>query len=299
MTTPPAGVAAATVLYRPEPGLLDALLSALEADGLPLVIFVNGPVEAAIEARLANLVQATLLRSPANIGLGAGLNAVVEAAQEQGFSDILLFDQDSTPQAGLAAALLAQRAIAGSRHGAVAAIGPVLTPPPGESYLPIRYRRRPGESDAAATAVDFLPTSGTLVSIAAWAAVGPFRADYFVDGIDVEWCFRAWSRGQACLLAERVAMSHRWGHAEEAGGRLPQILRQSPLRAYYYLRNASHGLRLPQFPPGWKAKTAARLLAQAAVLVLRGGAPARSLRLVVRAVRDGLAGRLGPARSAE
>jgi rhamnosyltransferase len=175
----------------------------------------------------------------------------------------------------------------------------VLTPPPGESFLPIRYDRRAGAGDAALSAVDFLPTSGTLVKVAAWRAVGPFRADYFVDGIDVEWCFRAWSRGQACVLAEQVAMSHRWGHAEEEGGRLPQILRQSRLRSFYYLRNASHGLRLAHFPPGWKIKTALRLVAQAGLLVLRGGAPLRTLPLVGRAFRDGLGGRLGPAPSAE
>jgi rhamnosyltransferase len=299
MTRPSAGVAAATVLYRPDPALLDALLAVLEADGLPLFVFVNGPVEAGVEARLAGLARATLLRSPGNIGLGAGLNAVVEAAQAQGFSHILLFDQDSTPAAGLAAALLAQWPAAERVHGVVAAIGPVLTPPPGESFLPIRYHRRAGLSDAALGAVDFLPTSGTLVSISAWCEVGPFRADYFVDGIDVEWCFRAWSRGQACLLAEQVAMSHRWGHAEDEAGRLPQILRQSRLRSYYYLRNASHGLRLAHFPFGWKIKATLRLLAQAGLLVMRGGAPLEMLPLVGRAFRDGLGGRLGPAPSAE
>jgi rhamnosyltransferase len=299
MAAAPAGVAAATVLYHPDRALLDALLTVLEADGLPVFVFVNGPVDPGIEARLARLARATLLRSPVNIGLGAGLNAVVEAAREQGFGHILLFDQDSTPGPGLAQALLGQWAAAERVHGAVAAIGPVLTPPPGESFLPIRYDRRSGTGDAALAAVDFLPTSGTLVSIQAWGVVGPFRADYFVDGIDVEWCFRAWSRGQASVLAEQVTMSHRWGHAEADGGRLPQILRQSRLRSYYYLRNASHGLRLAHFPPGWKLRTALRLLAQAGLLVLRGGAPLRMLGLAGRAFRDGLTGRLGPAPSAE
>ena len=299
MLTPAATIAAATVLYRPEPGLLDALLSALEADALPILIFMNGPVGAEAEARLARLEQTTLLRSPVNIGLGAGLNAVCEAAEAQGLSHILLFDQDSTPGPGLAAALLGAWRGSEARHGPVAAIGPLLTPPPGESFLPIRYDRRPGGDDPALTAVEFLPTSGTLVSLAAWRIVGPFRADYFVDGIDVEWCYRAWSRGQACVLAETVAMSHRWGHAETEEGRLPQILRQSPLRSYYYLRNASHNLRLRHFPAGWKARTGFRLLAQAGLLVLRGGAPLKRLRLVARAFRDGLSGRLGAAPSAE
>lgn len=298
MDSAPAGVAAATVLYGPDPALLDALLTVLESDDLPLFIFVNGPLEAVVETRLAGLARATLLRSPRNVGLGAGLNAVVEVAQAQGFRHVVLFDQDSTPKAGLAAELTALWPDAERRHGPVAAIGPLLTPPPGESYLPIRYDRRSKAAHELA-AVDFLPTSGTLVSVTAWRSIGAFRADYFVDGIDVEWCLRGWSLGFASILAEQVTMSHRWGHEDDEGGRVPQILRQSRLRCFYYLRNASHLLRLAHVPARRKAIIALRLAAQAGLLVLRGGAPASMLALAARAVRDGLAGRLGPTPSAE
>ncbi len=300
MQAAPAGVAAATVLYRPDPALLDALLTVLESDKLPLFIFVNGPLEEVVEARLALLARATLLRSPRNVGLGAGLNAVVEAAQAQGLNHVLLFDQDSTPEAGLAATLTMLWPEAERRHGRIAAIGPLLTPPPGESYLPIRYDRR-SKASQELEAVDFLPTSGTLVSVAAWRSIGAFRADYFVDGIDVEWCLRGWSLGFASVLAEKVTMSHRWGHedGDGDGGRVPQILRQSRLRCYYYLRNASHLLRLAHVPARRKAITALRLVAQAGLLVLRAGAPASMLALSARALRDGLTGRLGPAPSAE
>jgi rhamnosyltransferase len=289
-------LAAATVLYRPELAVLDALLQPLVEAGLRIVIFANGPLEDEVESRLARLPDLRLLRSPANVGLGEGLNAVVEAAQSEGFGHVVLFDQDSTPDAALLPRLLDAFLAIQSQPGIrPAAIAPLLVAPANEDFLPPWYSRRPEPRVKGAAAVDFLSTSGTLLSVAAWREIGPFRADYFIDGIDVEWCFRAWAKGFACLLAEDLHMVHRWGHVAEAGKRRPQILRQSDLRNFYYLRNAVEGLRLPHLPLRWKLRVAARLAVQCGMLLLdRKFAPA-TCKLVARAISDGWSGRLGPA----
>jgi rhamnosyltransferase len=281
-------LAAATVLYEPAVEMLDDLVPPIVADGLRFFIFLNGPVSEAVEQRLDLLSNARILRAPTNIGLGAGLNAVVRAAESEGVSHLLLLDQDSSPQAGLCAALH-ERCGTGSRR--IAAIGPVLVPPPGEAFLPMRYARR--KKTALVSEVDFLPTSGSLISLAAWREIGPFRDDYFIDGIDVEWGFRAWSRGYACVLAEDLAMVHRWGSAD--ADHRPQILRQSDIRNYYYIRNAVSGLRLRHIPLRWKLHVIGRLAIQALALLTsrRGAASAR--KLIGRAIADGWAGRLGPA----
>lgn len=287
-------LAAATVLHRPEPAQLAALLGAIEAEALRLFIFVNGPVEASVEAALARLHDARLIASPENLGLGHGLNAVTEAAADEGFAYLLLFDQDSAPSPGLGAALLSRlTAQAEGSAASVAAIGPRLVAPAGESHLAPWYSRRGGAAADDVVQVDFLPTSGTLLAIDAWRSIGPFRADYFIDGIDIEWCFRAWSAGYRCLLVDAVTMAHRWGHGDDDGR--PQILRQSPQRVFYYIRNAVHGLRLPTMPLRWRVRTVLRLAAQSALLLIdqRFAAPARTL--VARAVRDGWRGRLGSA----
>lgn len=301
-------LAAATVLYEPAAEMLDDLIPPIDADGLKFFIFLNGPVSDAVEQRLDLMGNARILRSPVNVGLGAGLNAVIRAADSEGVSHLLLLDQDSSPQAGLCAALHERCEV---DSGRVAAIGPVAVPPQGEAFLPMRYFRRRKAMPAGAFSseagtgsrednaakqnlsdVDFLPTSGSLISLAAWRAIGPFRDDYFIDGIDVEWCFRAWSRGYRCMLAEDLTMVHRWG-SSDADGR-PQILRQSDVRTYYYIRNAVNGLRLSHIPMRWKLHVSCRLAMQALVLLAsrRGRASAR--RLVGRAVADGWTGRLGP-----
>lgn len=289
-------MAVATVLYRPDLPVLNALLAPLETVGLRIFIFVNANVSGAVEQRLKDLGNATLIRSPANVGLGAALNAVVEAARAEGHEHVVLFDQDSTPDTELMPKLLAAfHDIAEQSAIPPAVIGPLLVAPQNEAFLPPWYSRRPTQLARTGSAVDFLPTSGSLLSIAAWSAIGPFRADYFIDGIDVEWCFRAWAKGFSCMLVDELRMIHRWGYVEENGKQRPQILRQSDLRTYYYLRNAANGLRLPHIPLRWKGRVAVRLALQSALLLADRRFGRVTRRLVLGAIGDGWAGRLGPA----
>jgi rhamnosyltransferase len=286
--------AAATVLYKPDADMLDALLAPLMADGLRVFIFVNGAVEPEIELRLTKLSDTVIIRSADNVGLGVGLNAVIEAAAAEDFASILLFDQDSVPDRGMPNALLAHfKEHASDSTMPIAAIGPRLISPANETYLAPWYSHRAG-NDVPDGAVDFLPTSGSLVSVEAWKAIGPFRADYFVDGLDVEWCFRAWSCGYCCVLAEDVTMEHRWGNTAASEERRPQILRLSPTRCYYYLRNAVHSMRLPHIPWRWRLRTAVRLVVQAGLLLFDRRFCRQTRRIVGRAFHDGWRNRLGP-----
>lgn len=281
---------AAVVLYRPDSAQLDGLLSGL-GDAAPRVyVFVNGPVEAGVDARLT-CAGALTFRSATNIGLGAALNVLIEQATADGHSHVLLLDQDSGLTPTLPSALLERFRASDTPARPLAVLAPRLAPPPGEDYLPIRYAWR----DRAAGTVHFAPTSGSLLSVAAWKAVGPFRADYFIGGIDVEWGFRAWSRGFASVVAEDITLVHRWGTPAAAG--TPQILRHSDERNFYYIRNAIDCLRQPYIPLAWRLRYGANLAAQIGVLLHRRRYDRRTRRLVRAALAAGLAGRLGPVES--
>ena len=284
---------AGVVLYAPDPALLARQAEGLE--GRPLFVFINGPVE---EQALSALAKADLrvICSEVNVGLGLGLNAVTQAALRDGFSHIMLLDQDSEPPPGLLDQL-AERSVAVEHREKVALLAPLLVPPEEGFYKPIRYERRgPARADGLVP-LDFAPTSGSLVNLAAYAAIGPFRDDFFIAGIDVEWGFRAWDRGWASYLAPDLAMPHRWGEAvsaEELGK--PQILRHSRLRNYYYARNVVATARLGHVPWRWRAKSCAALAAQIAVLAAKGASG--SLEPVRAGLADGLRGHLGQAPAA-
>ena len=285
-------VPAASVLYRPDALVLEALLSALSQRSRRLFLFVNGPIEAEIEPLIHALPNSSIERSAENVGLGAGLNAVAASAEREGFSHLALFDQDSAPDENLCEALMRRFEGLDQLPHRLAALGPRLAPPAAGGFLPIRVWRRRPNAGLPAGAVDFLPTSGSLISLAAWRRVGPFRADYFIGGIDVEWGYRCWADGLASVVADDIVMTHRWGH--EGGGE-PQILRQNDTRLYYYLRNAADGLRLAHMPARWKARQIATFAVQLPLLLASRRCSGGAIRLIRRAFGDGWRGRLGPA----
>ena len=291
-----APVPAASVLYQPDALLLEALLSALARRGRRLFLFVNGSIDAPSERLISALPNVSIERSAENVGLGAGLNAVVGSADREGYSHLVLFDQDSAPDENLCEALMRRFEALDQPSRPLAALGPRLAPPAEEGFLPIRYWRRRPAAGLPPGAVDFLPTSGSLISLAAWRRVGPFRADYFIGGIDVEWGYRCWASGLASVVSDDIVMAHRWGHAGASeGGREPQILRQDDTRLYYYFRNAADGLRLAHMPARWKARQIATLAVQLPLLLTSRRFARRTFAVIFRAFGDGWRGRLGPA----
>ncbi len=282
---------AAVVLYRPDPALLARQAAGLR--GTTLFAFANGPVDGEALAALGP-TDLRLTTSGENLGLGHGLNAVMDAAARDGFSHVMLLDQDSEPSAELLPALAARMVAVEASGERIAVLAPRLVPPQEGFYKPIRYEWRGRPRPDGLAAVDFAPTSGSLVSTAAHAAVGRFRDDFFIAGIDVEWGFRGWARGWQSLVATDLAMPHRWGEdvePDELGK--AQILRHAPIRTYYYSRNVVATARLAHVPWRWRAKSCAALAAQTLMLASKGAPGA--LHPLRTGLRDGLTGRLGPA----
>ena len=259
--------------------------------------FLNGPLDEGTEEILARYVNLRQIRSPQNIGLGAGLNALMSAAREEGYATLVLFDQDSVPIPDLIDQLAERWRDLTAKGHQLAAVGPRLGVPSGHGYKKIRYAWRGKPLSPGVAAVDFLPTSGSLVSIPAWVAVGPFRADYFIGSIDVEWGFRAWSQGYQSICLLDVEMAHRWGTPVEKLGQgwRPQIVRQSDLRTFYYLRNSVDLLCQSYVPWRLRVESAIRLIGQIGVLLTWRRLNLQTFNVVGRALWSGAKGKLGAA----
>jgi len=287
-------LAAATVLYRPDPVVTLPMLQSLAARPRRIYVFINGPIEDTIVASLASFPTVVIIRSAVNLGLGYALNAMLEHAVAEGTKHVLLLDQDATIRPELPEQIMAYAEAVDDSAGSLgpepdAAFAPLLVPPPGEHYRKIRYSWRDTRGD-----VSYLPTCGTVISTAAWTKVGPFRADYFIGVIDVEWGFRARSLGYALRVVKQLQIQHRWGPAQQGWTSIwPQVLRQSDERNYYHIRNTIDCLKQPHVPTGWKVRQSAVLSAQIALLILVLLVGARKRVLILRAVTDGVTGRLG------
>jgi rhamnosyltransferase len=287
-------VAVGITLFRPSPEQIARVAARARCAAGPLIAFENGGVSAEAAATLA-ASGVRLLSGGANLGIAAALNGLAAAAREMGARHLLLLDQDALPAPGMVEALAAARARLAADGIAAAVIGP--RPLAGPGHKVPGFPAHPGVARRGSLVpVGFLATSGSLVDLAAFAAVGPFRTDYFIDGVDLEWCYRAWTRGYGCWLEEATGLHHHVGSGTIRGPFGLAMARQPLFRMATYLRNAVYGLRLPHLPARWKLRQAAYLPVQIGLYWADSGFRPRVLLRLLEALRDGLAGRLGPPR---
>ena len=294
-----ARVVAVVVTYFPALAALAQAVESLRAqvDGVVIVDNTDAP-ELAIDTSVFG-PGVTVLRQDHNHGIGQAQNRGIAHARQLGATHVLLLDQDSLPPAQLVASLLR------TLHGAgpdVAAVGPVCRDVKTGQPLALiqrrgwRIRRIAPEGLTQPVSVDYIPASGTLIALAALARIGALREDYFIDRIDVEWCLRARRLGWRILVAPGAELAHDMGQrAVRLLGRTLYI--GHDFRAYYHLRNSvAMALRAP-IPWAWRIdqllKTPLYLLLYTACAQ---GGKARMAAQLLRAVRDGVLGRMGPNR---
>ncbi|MCW6511438.1 glycosyltransferase family 2 protein [Lichenifustis flavocetrariae] len=293
-------ILAGVVVFNPNPVQLRTLVDELRKQATGVVLFLNSALPEDLRHDFAFLPDVSMIEATSNLGIGVGLNILALAACLRGAGGIVFFDQDSTPPSGLIGRLDAAWADLVDAGVRPAVVSPVLVPEPGTiSKAPTyQYLNRPALGSARQ--VSFVPTSGSLVATDVLRRIGFFRADYFIDGIDLEWSFRAVRQGYSCWVQTSCAMPHAVGSgvigSRRFGWRMPK---QRPFRMYCVVRNTVYGLRLGHIPLSWKLKQVAYLPVQTGAFLLHHRLKWSVLKLLLLGVRDGLAARLGPPRGLE
>lgn len=288
--------AVAVVFFRPSTAQVARVVERFDGR-MPLFVYDNGGIPPEALARLGTVPGLVRLGEGRNRGIGAALNRLGEAAAAAGFDRLFLLDQDADASLDTARALgFALDRLAGSKEGKAAPpalIGPAPAPNPGHKAP--RYPLRPRMTPAGALLpVEFLATSGSLLDLAAFAIIGPFREDFFIDAVDLEWCFRAWSRGFACWMDPATAIPHSVGRGTIRARFLPLAMpAQPPFRMAVYVRNTAYSWRLPHVPTRWKLKQMAYLPAQIGLYWAHHRFDPGLLLRLLKAGVEGLLGRLG------
>ena len=289
-------IAAGIVTFHPDTAQLHRLVRTLLLRLDCVYLFNNAELDPGLHQTLAADEAVRFIDADRNFGVGVGLNVIALAASRDGFERLIVFDQDSRAWPGMIERLeVAFDQLEASRRKPVA-VGPRLVAPAGNpAYKAPTYRVRPGvAAEGTLQPVDFLPTSGTLFNLRALRETGLFRADYFIDAIDLEWSFRAWARGATCWLATDVAMEHTIGSGTvdlPFGLKMPN---QAPVRMYCHIRNTTYGFRLPHVPLRWKVKQAAYMAIQIIGYSLHHSFARDAVAPLFAGLRDGILGRLGP-----
>ena len=298
-------VAAIIVTYLPDAATLRRLIDVLIDDSVFTIIVDNGGGESAIAESLPSaLIEICAMHG--NQGIGAAINAGCAAARAAGAKYLITFDQDSHPQPGMVGTLAEEFALQSAAGNRVAAVGPCFvdrrhSPPLVHPFVQLRagmsahhYCR----SAADVLRTDILITSGCLMSLAVLDEVGGMDASFFVDFTDVEWCFRAQRRGFQLMGVCRAQMDHELGHGEGRRFLTLTLFDYSPIRRYYYSRNAIRVSRLAYVPLRWKLRLIAVLAVRCATLpwAPRDSAKRfwREALLSLKGIWDGLRGVHGP-----
>jgi rhamnosyltransferase len=230
-------IGAVVVAYHPEPERLGALLDQLGRQLDRILVIDNDPDG---KLSLPDRAGLTVQSSGENLGVAEAINRGIDQLIEEGVGQALLMDQDSLIDAELVATL-SQHLDSLERKGQrVAAIGPRIRDHDDQSAAPFMRFRLPFnqrlQGDRGCVPCDFLITSGCLINLDHWTAIGPMRSAWFIDNIDLEWCFRAQRKGYAIVGCFETTLDHRIGERARLFGLIP-YRRHAPQRLYTMMRN--------------------------------------------------------------
>lgn len=248
MTTPPK-VVAIVVTYQPDLRALKDLLTATCPQVDSVVLVDNTPYP---ESNRLNPYpeseKINLISLGDNMGIAYAHNIGIEWANERGADYVLLLDQDSVPYPDMVQKLLANLQCNDALKLDVAAAGPSYEDPRTgiRSYfmvskfgIPHRYKPAKKSQPSNLVLVNFLISSGTLISIRTLLKLGGMRSHYFIDHVDTEWSLRARASGFCLLGVHDALMTHSLGDEVKRVWLFytRNVACHSPLRDYYMFRN--------------------------------------------------------------
>jgi GT2 family glycosyltransferase len=243
-----------------------------------------------------------LIELPTNIGFAAAVNLGVLEAIHGGAEWVLLLNNDATVNHRCLGRCLEEAAA----FPRVAAVGPAISFADrpdrlwyggGEMHDWFAFTRHRGLMASATTPP---PTGETgyvtgccmLVSAEAWAAIGPFRPEFFAYYEDAEWCQRARANGWSCRYVGEVLCAHAVSVSSSQRGDVGL----SENIAYYKARNP---LRVALETKAW-GRRVTRLLGLMVIwnpYLAWQSMQSRSAKVAVSYITgivDGFRGRMGP-----
>jgi rhamnosyltransferase len=139
-------------------------------------------------------------------------------------------------------------------------------------------------------------TSGSLFSREAFAECGLFREDLFVYGVDDDYSLRIRRKGFFIGVSQNAVLLHQSGHptSRRVFGKTLTTKNYRPESRYYYARNKVWILRTyAGVFPRLLIPTLREFVTIPLKIALIEEAPGRKIKLFMRGLLDGVAGRMG------
>lgn len=164
-----------------------------------------------------------------NKGIAAALNQIFAKASESNFTYVITLDQDSEVYPNLIKNYIEFESL-------------------GDSFTCLRRDRNFGIESVENNETEYVSsciTSGNLVKVAAWKAIGGFNERLFIDMVDVDFCYRLNAKGYRILKINKYGMLHEIGDGSFISlfGKKHFTGNYSAFRKYYIFRNMSYVIR--------------------------------------------------------
>jgi rhamnosyltransferase len=306
--------AAIVVLYHPQELLLKRVLQGIATQAQQIYLIDNTPsgqesawlskawLDALLEGDREKPVKVVYQSLGENAGIAKAQNVGIDLALQEGYEDLIFFDQDSAPTANLVSDLLSAREGLMAKGVAVGMIGPAVFDEKSNTYSPIIrtgrcwiYAIKFNPHWTHPVSVDYIISSGSLISAQVLRQVGPMKEALFIDWVDVEWGLRAKNLGFQNYVVPTAIMRHSIGDEYVRAGK-KVINLHSTLRNYYIVRNATYLVRWAPFESAWRFTVALKIPAYIFFFAFHAkGQRLAAFKILVAAMGDGLAKRMGPA----
>ena len=266
------------VTYNPNPDTLLYLVSQIDASTDFILIDNNSLNLSEFGFSVDSLSRCKLFVSrSSNLGLASALNFGLQWCIEHGYEFAFLFDQDSRPDDLFFENMLdAYAEVENSQPQKIAALGPRIVNPRNLKRARFKTFNRFFSADnkyfdkyEKHFHADFIITSGTALRLGHLSQIGLMKESYFIDNIDLEWCFRARQQGFEIIGTDSAVLYHAIGEQINSFLVLSGIMvHHNPDRIFYSSRNRVHLWTMNYAPVGWKVRDIFRFVLKTAFLLV-------------------------------
>ena len=287
---------AIVVTFKPDITALLKLLAQLNKETEFVVIDNGSPnIKKLIESISVYKNCKDIICLEENEGLAKALNIGIDWALTNGAKFAFLFDQDSSLCDLFVSRMINAYLEAYQKtNKGLAAVGPRIINP--QTMRQTRFKMfnslffRSDRTFLESTTLyiaDFLITSGTMLNLDCIKEVGFMKESYFIDNVDLEWCFRAKSKGYDLIGTDQAVLYHAIGErSKNLLVRRGIMAQHNPARAYYSSRNRVHLYRADYSPIGWKIRDAVRFTLKSLWLLITSRERKTYLRHISSGIRD-------------
>jgi len=194
-----------------------------------------------------------IIYNNANLGIATALNQGMRWAIEKNYRYVVMLDQDSVIDADMVQKLYECYEKLSIKER-IAIIGPNSIDPVSKiERLEVGLRDKQPFVERKTVI-----TSGSFMSLRTFQEIGPFRDEFFIDLVDIEYCLRARAKGFKIMYLTKPVMQHSigattihklpWGATETSN--------HPSIRRYYMARN--HVVLAKEYlfiDPAWTVKS--------------------------------------------